>query len=89
MMIFVIFVCGIANFAMHRAVMESNHRMIADVRESMTRFMGPYGTYVLEFFMLLSALIFANLEMTMSVVFYGFYTAINGAGAWFVLSQND
>jgi hypothetical protein len=87
MFIFIIFLCGIANFAMHKAMMDSNHTMITAARTSFSKFLGPYGSYILEFGMLAAALIFANMGMLSAVIFYAIYTLANGAGAWVLFSN--
>lgn len=87
MYIFFIFLCGIGNFAMHKAMMESNHPMITEARGSFSKFLGPYGSYILEFAMLAAALIFANMGMLSAVIFYAIYTLANGAGAWVLFSS--
>ena len=87
MFILIIFICGIANFAMHKAMMESNHPMISEARTSFSKFLGPYGSYILEFIMLAAALIFANMGMLTAMIFYCVYTLANGAGAWVLFSN--
>ena len=82
MYIFVIFLCGVANFAMHKAMLESNHPVIAEARGSFRKILGPYGSDMLEFFMLVSAMIFANMGMLSVVIFYFVYTLANCAAAW-------
>jgi len=87
MYLLIIFFCGIGNFAMHKAMMESNHPMIIEARMSFAKFLGPYGSYVLEFGMLAAALIFANMGMLSAVIFYAVYTLANGAGALVLFSN--
>ncbi len=82
MYIFVIFLCGIANFAMHKAMLESNHQNMAEARGSFRKILGPHGSYFLEFFMLVAAMIFANMDMLTAVIFYFVYTLANCAAAW-------
>ncbi|MEH6662919.1 MAG: hypothetical protein V7679_14835 [Parasphingorhabdus sp.] len=82
MYIFVIFLCGIANFAMHKAMLESNHPIMAEARGSFRKILGPHGSYFLEFFMLVAAMIFANMDMLTAVIFYFVYTLANCAAAW-------
>ena len=81
MYILVIFLCGVGNFAMHKAMLESNHPIIAEARGSFRRTLGPYGSYLLEFFMLAAAMIFANMGMLTAVIFYFVYTLANCAAA--------
>lgn len=87
MYIFIIFLCGIGNFAMHKAMLESDHPLIAEARGSFRKILGPYGSYILEFFMLVAALIFANMGMLSAVIFYFVYTLANCAAAWVLFSN--
>jgi len=85
--LFVTFLCGIGNFTTHRAVMESGHPMITDTRDRLVKILGPYGTYILEFGMLLAALTFANMGMASVVIFYFIYSLVNFTGAYMLLSN--
>ena len=87
MYIIVIFLCGVGNFAMHKAMLESDHPLIAEARGSFRRTLGPYGSYVLEFIMLAAALIFAKMGMVSSVIFYAIYTVANCAAAYILFSN--
>ena len=87
MYIFIIFLCGIANFAMHKAMLESNHPIMAEARGSFRKLLGPYGSYILEFFMLTAAMIFANMGMLSAVIFYFVYTLANCAAAGVLFSN--
>ncbi|WP_417610574.1 hypothetical protein [Parasphingorhabdus sp.] len=87
MYIVIIFLCGICNFAMHKAMLESNHPIIAEARGSFRRLLGPYGSYILEFVMLVAAMIFANMGMLTAVIFYFIYTLANCAAAWVLFSN--
>lgn len=87
MYVFVIFLCGVANFAMHKAMLESKHPIIAEARTSFNKMLGPYGSYILEFFMLVSAMIFASMGLLTAVIFYSVYTLANGAAAWVLFSN--
>lgn len=87
MYIFIIFLCGIGNFAMHKAMLESNHPIMAEARGSFRKILGPHGSYFLEFFMLVAAMIFANMGMLTAVIFYFVYTLANCAAAWVLFSN--
>ncbi|MEH6756054.1 MAG: hypothetical protein V7676_00935 [Parasphingorhabdus sp.] len=87
MYVFIIFICGIGNFAMHKAMMESDHPMVSEARGSFSKLLGPYGSYILEFAMLAAALVFANMGMLTAVIFYSIYTLANGAGAYVLFSN--
>ena len=88
MYIFIIFLCGVGNFAMPKAMLESNHPIMAEARGSFRKVLGPYGSYMLEFFMLAAAMIFANMGMLSAVIFYFVYTLANCAAAWVLFFHN-
>lgn len=86
MAIILIFLMGIANFAVHRATMESRHPMMAQMRESLGRLARGPGSYALEFVILLSALGFAAMDSMIALPAYAVYTAMNGVAVWAILS---
>lgn len=86
MSLIILFICGIANFAMHRAMMESDAPLMVEARTGFQRIMGPYGSYIIEFAMLLLAMILANMGMTWAVTAYVFYAGANIVGAYFLLN---
>jgi hypothetical protein len=53
------FLLGIANFAMHKAVVESGHPFVEDTKLYFGRHFGRNGSYFLEFGILLGAMLFA------------------------------
>ena len=81
-----IFLCGIANFALHKATMESDHPIATQMRGALNRFMGGWGSYMLEFLILLSALSFAAMGWSIALPAYVLYTAMNAAAAWAMLN---
>ncbi|MEZ5710520.1 MAG: hypothetical protein R3E02_14155 [Blastomonas sp.] len=85
--LFVIFLCGVANFAVHKASMESDHPVMAQMRASLGRLANGRGSYILEFVILLSALSFARMGSALALPFYLAYTAMNGAAAWIILRR--
>ncbi len=85
MAIIIIFVLGVGNFALHRAVMESGHTMARQIRF----FAGGNGRRVamaLEFAVLAAALLLAANGWTGVVVGYLIYTLLNGVSGWLILS---
>lgn len=86
MAIFIIFICGVINFACHKATMESGHPMMEQTRKSLQKLAGGWGSYILEFVILLSAMGFAAMETSIAVPAYLIYTAMNGFAAWLILS---
>ena len=81
-----IFVMGIANFAMHRAVMESGHPMLESM-PGLSRKGGRRGLLALEFAILLSALLLVHLVSSAWAFGYALYTALNAIAAWVILSH--
>lgn len=83
--VIIIFVLGIGNFTMHRAVMESGHPLLrawASVAHPMARRIA-LGT---EFLVLLLALTLASNGWPGFAYAYGIYTACNGLASWLMLS---
>lgn len=87
MTLLVCFLLGIANFAMHRAVMESRHPFVEDTKYYFGRHIGKHGSYILEFLILAAAMIFAGSGSTAIAIFYAIYTAFNGIALWLLLSR--
>lgn len=85
MAIFAIFVLGIANFALHRAVIESGHPMLAQVPWFATQG-GRRVALGLEFIVLLAAMLMAANGFPGLAWGYLIYTMLNGVSAWLVLS---
>ncbi|WP_033925517.1 hypothetical protein [Sphingomonas sp. 35-24ZXX] len=86
MAIILIFLCGIINFALHKATMESDHPMAVQMRGIFRHFMRGWGTYLLEYLILLSALSFAALGYTIALPAYIVYTGMNGVAGWAILT---
>ncbi|MGB3807488.1 MAG: hypothetical protein WA936_09830 [Erythrobacter sp.] len=84
-MLLVLFVLGVANFALHRAVLESGHRLL-DELPSGVRKAGKRLTLSLEFAVLLAAMLFAANGSTFAVLVYGGYVGLNAFSAWLMLS---
>ena len=90
MIIAVIFLLGIGNFALHRAVLESGHPLLGQLPggaqgrgwQNRVRF-----TFVLEFFVLVAAMAMAENGWPSVVWAYLIYTGINGISAWLILTR--
>lgn len=79
----VLFAAGVANFAMHRAFMESDDPQIAMLIRPMAEKVGRHTTYVFEFFLLLGAMSLATWSWFAAMVTYGLYTMFNAmAFSW-------
>ena len=74
-----ILLIGVANFAMHRWLLESRHPMVEVATAPMRRTLGRHSTYVLEFTLLLGALWMAEWRSLIALILYGLYTVMNAA----------
>ena len=81
----IIFLLGIANFALHRAVLESGHPMVGQM-PSYVQLLGGRLTYIAEFLVLLAAMLLAANGWPGLVWAYGVYSALNAVSAWMILS---
>lgn len=80
------FVLGVANFALHKAVVESGHPFVEDTKLYFGRHFGRNGSYAIEFVMLAAAMIFAASGSWVIVIFYTIYTLLNMLAAYLLLS---
>lgn len=83
-LIFVFFL-GIANFAMHKAVLESGHPLLGQVPWFFHMLNGRFGL-VVEFLMLLGAMLFIDDGAYGWAWGYAVYSLMNGISAWLILS---
>lgn len=86
MLLFICFLLGVANFAMHKAVAESGHPVIEDTRRILGKHFGPHGSYAMELALLIGAMWLANDGAVTITIVYAAYTAINGVATWMLLS---
>ncbi|WP_305097607.1 hypothetical protein [Croceibacterium aestuarii] len=84
--VLIVFALGVANFALHKAVLESGHPMLRQM-PWFGRGMGGRATLAVEFIVLLGALLLAASGFTGWGRVYAGYTAMNGFGAWLVLTH--
>lgn len=83
--VIIIFVLGIGNFTMHRAVIESGHpllRHLSGMAHPIARRLA-FGT---EFLVLLLALMLATNGWPMIAWVYASYTACNALASWLMLT---
>lgn len=80
-----VFCFGVLNFAAHKAVIESGHPMLAQV-PWFFQSLGGRLSLVVEFAMLLGAMIMAAAGSVGWAWAYGFYTGLNGLSAWLIFS---
>jgi hypothetical protein len=85
MSLVLVFVLGIANFAMHRAVLESGHPLLGQV-PWFVHLLGGRVTLATEFLLLLAAMLVAATGWPWVALLYAGYTALNALGAWLILS---
>lgn len=84
--ILAIFILGVANFAMHKAVLESGHPLVAQLPWSVHRF-GGRMTLAIEFLVLLGAMLLVGAGFTGWGWAYFGYTLLNALTAWLILTR--
>lgn len=78
-----ILIAGVANFAMHRWMLESGHPAVELATGAFRRLLGRHATYVVEYILLVGALSLATRWWFPALMVYGAYTAMNAATiAW-------
>jgi hypothetical protein len=85
MAIIMLFALGVANFAMHKAVLESGHPMV----ERTTVWFGLMGGrlgFAVEFIVLLGAMLMVDSGMVGWAWAYFAYSVLNALSAWLILS---
>ena len=85
MYLILVFCLGIANFAAHKAVIESGHPML----EQTPWYFRPLGgrlSLVVEFAMLWGAMVMAAADSAGWALVYLCYSLLNGLAAWLLLS---
>ena len=81
--IFAILAAGTANFAMHRWMLESGHPLVEAATGPLRRALGRHATYVIEYILLVGALMLAVDHWFFALMLYGVYTMMNAATiAW-------
>ncbi len=85
MLVFLVFLLGIGNFAAHKAVLESGHpvlQQLAWLFESL----GGRLSLILEFVMLVGTLMAMSGGSNGWALFYALYTAVNFGSVWLILT---
>ncbi len=85
MAVAIVFLLGIANFALHRAAVESGHPLVTMVRQS-SRLFAPRVTYAVEFVLLVAALLLVAGGSAGWVWAYAAYSVANGMSTWAILT---
>ena len=81
----VIFLLGIANFALHKAVLESGHPLLA--RMPFMNMLGARASLIAEFIVLLGAMLLVGSGSVLWGWAYFGYTAFNALAAWLILTR--
>lgn len=85
MAIALLFLLGITNFAMHKAVLESGHPLLGRA-PWFFHLLGGRFSLLVEFLLLLGAMLMIDAGATGWAWGYLVYTAANALSAWLILS---
>lgn len=85
MALFICFLLGITNFALHRAVLDSGHPVLAQVGW-LFRSLGGRGSLIAEFALLLGTMLLVGSGTVLWVWGYALYSVSNALSAWLILS---
>ncbi|MCK9543102.1 MAG: hypothetical protein M0R03_13855 [Novosphingobium sp.] len=85
MAILLLFLLGVANFAMHKAVLESGHPLLTQAPWFVGA-AGGWGGLAMEFLMLLGAMALVAEGSTGWAWGYAAYSLLNAGSAWMILS---
>lgn len=86
MAIAVIFLLGIGNFALHKAVLESRHPLLGQT-PWFVHMLGGKITMATEFLILLAALLLAANGWPGLAWAYAIYSVLNALAAWLILTD--
>jgi len=86
MMLLILFVLGVGNFAMHKAVLESGHPLLGRMPWFVHMLSGRFSIAV-EFVMLLAAMLLTATGSATAGLAYLAYTAMNGIAAWLIINR--
>lgn len=81
-----LFLLGVANFAMHRAVLESGHPLLGRM-PWFVHLLGGRFSLLVEFFMLLGAMLMVAEGSVAWLWGYLAYSVINAVSAWLILDR--
>ena len=85
MALIAIFLLGVGNFALHRAVLESGHPLLGQ-SAWFTTMLGGKATMVLEFVVLTAAMALSQLGYDAASWAYAAYSGLNAVAAWLILT---
>jgi hypothetical protein len=80
-----VFAMGVANFALHRAVLDSGHPILAQIGW-LYRSLGGRFSLIVEFALLLGTMLLIASGGAWWVWGYGLYTTMNAVSAWLILT---
>jgi Mn2+/Fe2+ NRAMP family transporter len=86
-MLILCFILGIANFSLHKAAIESGHPFVEDTKKYFGTHFGPYGSYAIEFVILIAAMLSAGWGSNILPICYLVYTICNGIAVWVLLNN--
>lgn len=86
MAVILIFILGIGNFALHKAVLESGHPLLGRM-PWFVHMLGGRITLVTEFLVLLAAMLLVANGWPALAWAYLLYTGLNLASAWLILTD--
>ncbi len=86
MVILFVFLLGIGNFALHRAVLSSGHPALSHMAW-LIEGLGGWASLLLEFVLLFAALLLAAGGQTAWAWAYLAYSALNALAAWLILTR--
>ena len=81
-----VFLLGMGNFAVHKAVLDSEHPLLGRVPFFFNLLGGRFSLYI-EFAMLLGAMLLVAKGSWGRAAFYSVYTLVNGISAWLILTR--
>lgn len=87
MLLILAFLMGVGNFAMHKAVAESDHPFVRDTKRYFGKHFGKNGSYAIELMLLIGAMLFAKDGSMLIVILYGIYTGFNVFATWMLLNN--
>ena len=85
MAIFFLFLLGIGNFAMHKAVLESGHALLGQV-PWFFHLLGGRFSLLVEFLMLLGTMLMVSQGSTGWAWGYAVYSVVNSLSVWLIMS---
>jgi len=83
--IFFLFLLGIGNFAMHKAVLESGHALLGQV-PWFFHLLGGRFSLLVEFLMLLGTMLMVSQGSTGWAWGYAVYSVVNSLSVWLIMS---